>query len=219
HLGLKETHHIGRIVVHPTNPDIVYVAAGGDLWGPNKERGVYMSTDGGAHWSQTLFVNDDTGVSDIAIDAQSPNILYACANQRRRTVFGYNGGGPGSALYRSTDGGAHWTKLGGTGLGRGLPAGDMGRSAIDIYRKNTNVVYALIEHATAGGVYKSEDKGATWTRQSETNPRPSYFSQIRVDPNNELKIWLGGVNIYMSEDSGKTFDQTRFRDVHSDVHG
>ncbi len=224
HLGLKETHHIGRIVVYPTNPDIVYVAAMGDLWGPNKERGVYKSSDGGATWTQTLVIDADTGVSDIAIDSQSPNILYAAAYQRRRTVFGYNGGGPGSGLYRSTDGGSHWTKLGvgaGAGVvGRGLPAtGDMGRCAIDIYRKNTNIVYALVEHGTLGGVYRSEDKGATWSRMSDTNPRPSYFSQIRVDPNNENKLWLGGVNIYMSQDAGRTFDQTRFRDVHSDVHG
>ena len=105
HLGLKETHHIGRIVVNPTDPNIVFVAAIGDLWGPNPERGVYMSTDGGAHWSQTLKINEDTGVTDIAIDPQSPNILYAAAYQRRRTVFGYNGGGPGSGIYRSTDGG------------------------------------------------------------------------------------------------------------------
>src|SRR5580658_6816338 len=136
HVGLKETHHIGRIVVHPTDPNTVYVAALGDLWGPNKERGVYMSTDGGATWKQTLFVNEDTGVSDIAIDSQSPNILYAAAYQHRRTVFGYNGGGPGSGLYRSTDGGSHWTKM-----TRGLPpTGDLGRCALDIYRKNTNIV-------------------------------------------------------------------------------
>ena len=138
HLGLKETHHIGRIVVHPTDPNIVYVAALGDLWGPNKERGVFMSTDGGAHWTQPLFVNEDTGVSDIAIDPQSPNILYAAAYQHRRTVFGYNGGGPGSGIYRSTDGGLHWTKLVGgasSTLGRGLPAtGDLGRCALEVYR-------------------------------------------------------------------------------------
>ncbi|MGA3239557.1 MAG: hypothetical protein ABSG03_25045 [Bryobacteraceae bacterium] len=223
HLGLPETHQIGRIVVNPTDPNIVYIAALGDLWGPNKERGVYMSTDGGAHWTQSLAINEDTGVSDIAIDRQSPNILYATAYQRRRTVFGYNGGGPGSGLYRTTDSGAHWTKLVGgpnSTLGKGLPAtGDLGRCAIDIYRKNTNIVYALIEHATLGGTYRSEDKGVTWTHMSDTNPRPSYFSQIRVDPNNELKIWLGGVNIYMSEDGGKSFDQSRFREVHSDVHG
>ncbi len=214
HMGLKETHHIGRIVVHPTDPNIVYVAALGDLWGPNKERGVYKSTDGGATWQLTLFINENTGVSDIAIDSQSPNILYAAAYEHRRTVFGYNGGGPGSGLYRSTDGGSHWTKLTG-----GLPTtGDVGRCALDIYRKNTNIVYAEVEHGTRGGVYRSEDKGVTWTRMSDTNPRPSYFSQIRVDPNNDLKIWLGGVNIYISEDGGKTFIQTRFQRVHSDVH-
>jgi Sortilin, neurotensin receptor 3, len=218
HLGLKETHHIGRIVVHPTNPDLVYVAAQGDLWGPNKERGVFMSKDGGATWSQTLTINEDTGVSDIAIDPQSPNILFACAYERRRTVFGFNGGGPGSGLYRSTDGGLHWTKMGTGGIGRGLPQGEWGRSAVEVYRKNSNIVYTLVEHATLGGVYRSEDRGATWARMSDTNPRPSYFSQLRIDPNNDQKIWLGGVNIYMSEDGGRTFSQTRFRNVHSDVH-
>src|SRR5882724_4530698 len=111
HLGLKETRHIGRVVVHPTDPNIVYVAAMGDLWAPNKERGVYRSMDGGATWTQTLAINEDTGVSDIAIDVQSSNILYAAAYQRRRTVFGYNGGGPHSGLYKTVDGGLHWTKL------------------------------------------------------------------------------------------------------------
>jgi len=214
HLGLKETHHIGRIVVHPSNPDVVYVAALGDLWGPNQERGVFMSKDGGATWNQTLVINDDTGVSDIAIDPQSPNILFACAYERRRTAFGYNGGGPGSGLYRSTDGGMHWAKL----TGHGLPQGDWGRSAVEVYRRNSNIVYTLVEHATAGGVYRSEDRGATWAKMSDTNPRPSYFSQLRIDPNNDQKIWLGGVNIYMSEDGGRTFSQARFRNVHSDVH-
>jgi photosystem II stability/assembly factor-like uncharacterized protein len=214
HLGLKETHHIGRIVVHPTDPNTVYVAALGDLWGPNKERGVYKSTDGGATWTQALSINDDTGVSDIAIDLQSPNILYAAAYQRRRTVFGYNGGGSTSGLYRSIDSGAHWTKL-----THGLPTtGDVGRCALDIYRKNPNIVYAEVQHERLGGVYRSEDKGETWTRMSDTDPRPSYFSQIRVDPNNDLRIWMGGVNIYMSEDGGKTFSQGRFERVHSDVH-
>ena len=161
-----------------------------------------------------MAINENTGVSDIAIDPESPNILYAAAYTRRRTVFGYSGGGPDAGLYRSLDGGTHWTKMAG-----GLPTtGDIGRCSLDIYRKNTNIVYAEFEHATLGGVYRSEDKGATWTRMSDTNPRPSYFSQIRVDPNNDQKVWLGGVNMYMSEDGGRTFVQTRFRDVHSDVH-
>ncbi len=214
HIGLKESSHIGRIVVHPTDPNTLWVAAQGDLWGPNKERGVYKSTDGGATWTQTLFVNEDTGANDIAIDPQSPNILYATMYQRRRTVFGFYGGGPGSGLYRSTDSGVHWTKL-----AHGLPAkGDLGRIALDIYRRNSNIVYAEVQHETLGGIYRSEDKGETWKRMSDTNPRPSYFSQIRVDPNNDLKIWLGGVNIYYSEDGGKTFAQNRFERVHSDVH-
>ena len=213
HMGLKETHHIGRIVVNPTDPNTVYVAALGDLWGPNKERGVYKSTDGGVTWQLTLFIDENTGVSDIAIDPQSPNILYAAAYEHRRTVWGYNGGGPDGGLYRSTDSGNHWTKLTG-----GLPTGDIGRCALDIYRRNPNIVYAEVQHATRGGVYRSEDKGITWTRMSDTDPRPSYFSQIRVDPNNDQRIWMGGVNIFFSEDGGKTFIQTRFQRVHSDVH-
>ena len=211
----QETHHIGRIVVHPTNPDIVYVAALGDLWGPNKERGVYKSTDGGATWTQTLSINEDTGVSDIAIDPAEPQHPlrrglpappHGLRLQRRRSRAR-----PLPLHRRRHRTGPRWRG--------GLPAtGDIGRCSLDIYRKNTNIVYAEFEHATLGGVYRSEDKGATWARMSDTNPRPSYFSQIRVDPNNDQKVWLGGVNMYMSEDGGRTFVQTRFRDVHSDVH-
>jgi photosystem II stability/assembly factor-like uncharacterized protein len=213
-MGLKDTHHIGRIVIHPTDPNIVYVAALGHLWGPNKERGVYKSTDGGATWTQSLSINDDTGVSDIAIDPQSPNTLYAAAYERRRTVFGYNGGGPHGGLYKTVDGGAHWAKL-----SKGLPTtGDIGRCAVDIYRKNSNIVYALVEHATLGGIYRSEDKGFNWTRMSDTNPRPSYYSQVRIDPNNDRKVWVLGAPLYMSEDGGKTFTQDRAQKIHSDFH-
>src|SRR5262249_21809315 len=136
-VGLQDTHHIGRIVVHPSDPNIVYVAALGDLWGPNKERGVYKSTDGGANWTQALFVNEDTGVSDIVIDPQSPNIVYAAAYQRRRTVFGYNGGGPDGGIYRSTDGGSHWTKMAGR-----LPATrHVARCPLDLHRQHSNILY------------------------------------------------------------------------------
>ena len=199
HMGLADTHHIGRIVIHPRNPNIVYVAAPGHLWGPNHERGVFKTMDGGKTWSQVLYINDDTGANDIAIDPESPETLYASAYQHRRTVAGYNGGGPDSAIYKTTDGGATWKKL-----TTGLPHGDTGRIALDIYRHNSSIVYALVENAQ-GGVFRSEDKGATWVNMSATNPRPSYFSQLRVDPNNDQRIWLGGTSIMASDDGGKTF--------------
>ena len=214
HMGLKDTHHIGRVIVHPTNPNTVYVAALGHLWGPNKERGVYKTTDGGATWTQSLYINDDTGVSDIAIDSQSPNTLYAAAYERRRTAFGYNGGGPDGGIYKTVDGGAHWTKL-----TKGLPtSGDIGRCAVEVYRKNPNIVYALVENTAQGGIYRSEDKGFNWTRMSATDPRPSYYSQVRIDPNNDQKVWVLGAPLYLSEDGGKTFREDRWPKIHSDFH-
>ena len=213
HLGLEETHHVGRIVVNPTNPDIVYVAAGGHLWGPNPERGVFKSIDGGKNWQKVLYLNEDTGAIDIAIDLQSPNTLYAAMYQRRRTPFGFNGGGPHSGLYKTVDGGANWKKLTG-----GLPqTGEAGRIGIDIYRKDPNIVYVAYEHAM-GGVFRSNDKGETWTRMSDTNPRPMYFSQIRVDPTNDQRIWMAGVTLYYSEDGGKTFVPNMSQTIHADFH-
>lgn len=215
-MGLGATHHIGRIVIHPTNPEVVYAAAQGHLWGPNPERGVYKSSDGGKTWSQVLKINDDTGVSDIAMDPQSPDTLYAAAYERRRTPFGFNGGGPGSAIYKTTDGGATWKKL-----TKGLPyenGGDTGRIGLDVYRKDPNIVYAEIQHER-GGTFRSEDKGETWKRMGETDPRPSYYSQIRVDPNNDLRIWELGAQMYYSEDGGKTFTTQRVHGIHGDFHG
>ena len=245
HLGLKDTHHIGRVQVHPADPDIVWVAAVGHLWGPNEERGVFMSTDGGATWRKTLYINENTGVIDLAVDWESPNILYAAAYQRQRTGFGFNGGGPHGGIYKSTDGGKTWRKL-----IRDLAEGDVGRIGLDICRSNTDVVYAIIESRTmregrAGGVqrgggqmmmqsqfaggqraesqtmqgvYRSDDKGETWTQQSTTNPRPMYYSQIRVDPNNDLKVWVLGTSMYYSEDAGITFRQDLARSAHVDHH-
>ena len=212
HMGLDDTQAIGRVVIDPTNSEVVYVAAVGHLWGPNPQRGLFKTTDGGKTWNKVLFINDDTGVSDVAIDPQSPTTLYAAAYERRRTAWGFNGGGPGSGIYKSTDGGATWNKL-----TNDLPQGEEGRIALAVYRKNPNVVYALIQNAQ-GGVFRSEDKGATWKKMGTEDPRPSYFSQIRIDPNNDLRIWMGGVNLYYSEDGGKTFDQQRARAVHSDFH-
>jgi photosystem II stability/assembly factor-like uncharacterized protein len=214
HLGLAETHHIGRIVVHPTNPDVVYVAALGHLWGPNKERGLYKSTDGGRTWTNTKFIDDDTGFVDVAMDPRSPNILYAASYQRRRAPFGYSGGGPGSALWKTIDGGATWKKL-----TEGLPRdGDVGRIGVAVYRRDPRIVYALFEHAKEGGIYRSEDRGDTWKKMSDTNPRPSYYSQVHIDPNNDQRIWVLGAPMFYSEDGGKTFRNDLVQKIHGDYH-
>ncbi|MBZ5537573.1 MAG: hypothetical protein LAO31_16575 [Acidobacteriia bacterium] len=214
HVGLKETKAIGRVVINPQDPNTVYVAATGNLWGANKERGVFKTTDGGKTWTQSLFVNEDTGAIDLAMDPQSPNTLYAAMYQRRRTVFGFNGGGPGSGLYKTVDGGATWTKL-----TKGLPSeGDIGRIGIGIYRFNPNIVYALFENQKAGGIYRSNDKGETWTKMSETNPRPMYYSQVHVDPNNDQRVWLLGAPMYFTEDGGKTFRSNLVQRIHGDYH-
>jgi len=214
HLGLADTHHVGRVVVHPSNPDVVYVAALGHLWGPNRERGLFRTIDGGKTWTNTKFVDEDTGFVDVAMDPESPNTLYAASYQRRRTPFGYNGGGPGSALWKTTDGGQTWTKL-----TEGLPTeGDVGRIGIDVYRRDPRIVYALVEHAKQGGIYRSEDKGASWKKMSDTNPRPSYYSQVRIDPSNDQRVWVLGAPLFFSEDGGKTFRQDVGQKIHGDYH-
>jgi photosystem II stability/assembly factor-like uncharacterized protein len=214
HLGLADTHHIGRVVVHPTNPSVVYVAALGHLWGPNKERGLFRSTDGGKTWTNTKFVDEDTGFVDVAMDPESPQTLYAASYQRRRAPFGYNGGGPGSALWKTTDGGESWTKL-----TEGLPTeGDIGRIGVAVYRRDPRIVYALVEHAKQGGIYRSDDKGATWRKMSDTNPRPSYYSQVHVDPSNDQRVWVLGAPLFLSEDGGKTFRQDVGQKIHGDYH-
>ena len=215
-MGLRDTHHIGRIVIHPTDPDVVYVAALGHLWGPNKERGLFRTMDGGKTWTNTKFINEDTGFVDVAIDHENPKTLYAAAYQRRRTAYGFNGGGPGGGLYKTTDGGETWVRL-----ANGLPQGNIGRIGIDIYHSNPGIVYAIVEHKE-GGVFRSEDKGFTWKRMSSTNPRPMYYSKIRVDPNNDQRIWVLGESMYFSEDGGKTFRtdlMSRFPRREYRVHG
>ncbi len=219
-VGLRNSMHIGRIVTHPTNPDIVYAAAQGSVWGPSKDRGLYKTTDGGTTWQPILQVNEDTGVTDVAMDPSDPNVLYAASYQRRRSAFGFSGGGPGSALWKSTDAGAHWTRL----VGNGLPDGEYGRIGIAIYRKNPNIVYASVEQglrynaSTAyeqrkAGLYRSENKGQSWTHMSDWNPRPMYASQPVVDPNDDRRIYM--VNWSYSDDGGKTFKQPR-QSLHGD---
>ncbi len=227
-MGLPNSFAIPRIVVHPTNPDIVYVAVLGNLWAPNSERGVYKTSDGGRSWQHVLKVNDDTGATELAIDSESPNILYAATYQRRRTVFGFNGSGEHSALYKSNDGGETWVKI-----TKGMPYDtenaptprpetllETGRISISVYPKDTNIVFVTIEHAN-GGVYRSNDKGETWTRVAEIGsvPRPMYFSKLRVDPNNDQRLWLAGVTMQYSEDGGRTWSGNFARAPHSDIHG
>ncbi len=212
-VGLKDTHHIGRIVIDQKNPDTVYVAALGHLWGANKERGLYKTTDGGKTWTNTKFINEDTGFADVAMDPSDSNTLYAAAYQRRRTPFGFQGGGPGSGLYKTTDGGTTWIKL-----ANGLPTGDAGRIGLDIYRKDPKVVYAIYEHSTESGVYRSDDKGETWKKQSITNPRPAYYSQIRVDPSNADRVYVLGASWYVSDNGGKNFQVSPFGRIHGDYH-
>jgi photosystem II stability/assembly factor-like uncharacterized protein len=211
-MGLRETKHIGRVVIDSRDPNIVYVAALGHLWGPNKERGVFKTTDGGKTWSNVLFVNEDTGITDLAIDPQSPMTLYAAAYQRRRTPWGFNGGGPGSAVYRTIDGGANWTKL-----TKGLPEGTTGRIGLDVYRGNPNTVYALIENAK-GGVFRSDDRGDNWRKLSDVDSRPMYYSQIRIDPNNDQRLWQLAANMYNSDDGGKTWASNIVQRIHGDFH-
>lgn len=214
HVGLRDTHHIGRIVVHPGNPDVAYVAALGHLWGPNKERGLYRTTDGGKTWTNTKFIDEDTGFVDVAMDPASPSTLYAASYQRRRQPFGYNGGGPGGGLWKTTDGGNGWRKL-----MNGLPKeGDVGRIGVAVYRRDPRIVYALVEHEKEGGIYRSEDRGESWTKMSATNPRPSYYSKVHVDPNNDQRIWVLGAQMFNSEDGGRTFRTNLVQRIHGDYH-
>ncbi|MBP9105415.1 MAG: hypothetical protein KBF56_01490, partial [Gemmatimonadaceae bacterium] len=212
HMGLKETHHIGRVVIHPRNPNTVFVAALGHLWGPNDDRGVYRTTDGGTTWKKVLAGNNVTGAVDVALDPDGRTV-YAAMYQRQRRGFGFVGGGPGSGLFRSRDGGDTWEPL-----TNGLPVGVKGRIGIAIAPSQPNTVYAIVE-AKAGGVFRSDDKGSTWTRQSSLNPRPMYYSQVRVDPQHPDRVWVLGTYVHKSIDGGKTFttDSTGDR-IHVDHH-
>ena len=213
--GLRDTRHIGRIVIDPSNPDVVYVAATGHLWGSNSERGVFKTIDGGRTWIRALYVDDNTGATDLVMDPQDPQTLFAAMYQRQRKAWGFNGGGPGSGIFRSRDGGATWTRL-----TNGLPQGDKGRIGLDIFRADPRVIFAVVEAAgRESGVYRSADRGDTWQAWSTLNPRPMYFSQIRADPKDAMRVYLLGSNrgFYISNDGGKTFTDV-FSTIHSEDH-
>src|SRR5579862_8422416 len=247
HMGLRETQTIARIVIDPRNPEVVYVASSGHLFGPNPDRGIYKSTDGGKTWNKVKYIDENTGFTDIVMDPSNSSTLYAASYQRRRSGCCFNGGGPGSALWKTDDAGKSWTKL----TGSGLPAGTYGRIALDVSRSSPNIVYAQIEAGAAGapavseaapaagggggggrggfdwcnnggprapgdtatapalntgrgGVFRSDNKGRSWTLISNCNSRPMYFSQLRVDPQVPTTIYVAGLPVAKSLDGGKT---------------
>ena len=212
-MGLEDTRHIGKIVIDPVDPNVVWVAAVGHLWGSNSERGVFKTTDGGATWKKVLYRDENTGAIDLALDPHDRNVMFAAMYQRQRKGWGFNGGGPGSGIYRTTDGGASWTEM-----TAGLPRSDKGRIGIAISPRDSRMIYALVEADPpgTGGVFRSTNRGENWEHLSSLNPRPMYYSRIYLDPKDSNRIYLMGSNrgLWLSDDAGRSF-----RDLFSGVHG
>jgi hypothetical protein len=228
-MGLDDTHHIGRVVIHPENPDIVYVAAMGHLFSPNEQRGVFKTEDGGQTWEKVLYINDRVGVIDLAVNRKNPNVIYAAAYEKERYPWHFEAGGEESRIYKTEDSGRNWRKL-----TRGLPQGKIGRIGLDIYRKNPDIIYAVVENCNqrppteeearrdrerglepekremGGEVYRSDDAGETWKKMNSVEDnvggKAAYsFNQIRVDPNDDQKVYVTSICLASSEDSGKTW--------------
>ena len=214
-VGLKDSQHIGAIIVDPKNPDIVFVAALGHAYGPNTERGVFRTTDGGKSWTKVLYKDDKTGAIDVVFDPNNSNILYAALWEAYRTPYSLNSGGPGSGLYKSEDGGSTWKRL----SGNGLPDGILGRIGVSVSGGDSNRVYALIE-AKAGGLYRSDDAGETWTLANEDGrfrQRAWYFTHVFADPKAPDTLYILNTGLYRSTDAGRTF--TLLPAPHGDHHG
>ena len=214
-MGLAETQNIGCIVVHPTNPDVLYVAAFGHVWGSNQERGLYRSTDGGESWERVLFVSDVAGALDIAMDPTNPRILFVSTWEAGRTPYSLNSGGPGSGLYRSTDAGDSWEKLNDK---PGMPQGVLGKIGVAVAAGGGRV-YAIIE-AEKGGLYRSENNGETWAlKDNDPNiiQRPWYWMHIIADPQDPNTLWLPSFDLLKSIDGGKSFRP--IATTHADNHG
>ncbi len=211
--GLRDTQHIARIRIHPTNSDIAWVAAIGHLFSANQERGIFKTTDGGRTWKKVLFVNENTGAIDLALDRRDPNVLYAAMYEYKRYPWRLEDGGPGSGIFKTIDGGSTWQRLEG-----GLPQGKLGRIGLDICRSRPDVLYAVVDNFNPGAnqrpiggeVYRTDDAGRTWRKTSaatdDVSRKAGYsFNQIRVDPNNPDRIYITGSNLIASTDSGKTW--------------
>lgn len=212
-VGLKNSEHIGNIVVDPTNSNTVYVSAYGPVWSSGGDRGIYKTTDGGKTWKNILSVSEHTGFNEIHMDPRDPSVLYAAAHQRQRKVFTYIGGGPESALYKSNDGGATWNKI-----MSGMPSGDIGRIGLAISPANPDVVYAIVEAAEGGGVYKSTNRGASWIKQGNYTSSGNYYQEIFADPKDVDKLYAMNAYMVISTDGGKNFKILGEKSKHIDNH-
>ncbi len=219
HVGLDKTEHIRRIVLHPTDPDVAYVAAEGREWGENPERGIFKTTDGGRSWKRILYVDERTGGAELAMDPGNPNKIFAGMWQFRRWPWGFRSGGPGSGLYVTLDGGDTWKKL---TADDGLPKGLLGRIGVAFARSQPSVVYALVEAEGKNAVLRSDDGGASWqttNTDADTTERPFYYAEIRVDPQRPNRLYDLTSRLRVSEDGGRTFHLLgQSREIHGDYH-
>jgi photosystem II stability/assembly factor-like uncharacterized protein len=229
HLGLEKTEEIAAIVIDPGDPQVVYLAAMGHLWGRNAERGVFKTVDGGRSWQRVLYVDDMTGAIDLAMDPREPRVLYASMWQRMRSGGAQaRESGPGSGIYKSVDGGAHWARL-----TAGLPAEPLSKITLAHSQNTSNLLYAFIlsgeiqgggpppgvRTSDVGGVFRSDNGGATWRRVSPKLARRSYFTHIKIDPNNDQRLWILDSLLWRSDDGGATWVEHNMKNVHVDLHG
>ena len=216
-MGLKKSEHISKILVHPSNSDVIWVAAQGPLWSKGDERGLYKSTDGGATWKKTLGDAEWTGVTDIVMDPRNPDQLYAATWQRHRTIAALMGGGPNSGIHRSTDGGETWEEL-----KSGIPSGKKGKIGLAISPQQPDVIYAAIElNRTKGGVFRSTNRGSSWTKMSDAvsgATGPHYYQELYASPHAFDRLYLMDVRIQVSDNGGKTFRRLKEEHKHSDNH-
>ena len=213
-VGLKNSEHIGKIIVHPKNSDVVYVAAIGPLWSAGGDRGVYKTSDGGKTWIQILKLDEHTGVNDLIMDPRNPEVLYAAAFQRRRHDYAYISGGPGSGIYKTTNGGQTWDKA-----NQGLPSGDKGRIGLDISPADPEYIYAIVEAgAKDAGFYRTTNRAASWQKMSSHQTGGNYYNEVIADPVNRDRVYTMGYAVSISDDGGKNFRPIGEKSKHVDNH-